>query len=183
MIKRTVLPLLSLLLVTAAIAISAAGQPRVNRTVLGVVEKSFDDRLARMWKDNPQSLVGYSRAVYIDGYGVVLTAEMNMVTAPISLMHPSLTEEEKLELHKKKVERLPQLKAALREALVSTAASLDPVPANDQIVIVLILPHYSFEDTTGVPMQLTAQASKQQLLTAQRAGAAALDQTIKIIEN
>ncbi len=63
------------LLLTAAFAISAADAPRVPRLTMIAVEKSLDDRLQRMWSENPTGLVGASRGVYLPGYGVVISAE------------------------------------------------------------------------------------------------------------
>jgi hypothetical protein len=120
------------LLLAATFAISAADAPRLNRTLVTTVEKRLDERIQRMWTDNPMALVGNSRGVYLPGYGIVFSAEMTLATANISLMNPTLTDADKVALHKKKLERLPQLKAAMKEALIATAASLDPVPAYGQ---------------------------------------------------
>jgi hypothetical protein len=75
------------------------------------------------------------------------------------------------------------LKQALRQALIATAASLDPVPPEEEVVIVIFLSHYSWEDVSGLPVQVTFQAKTKKLLDAQRAGGAGLDQAILISEN
>jgi hypothetical protein len=85
------------LLLAAAFAISAADAPRVSRVMMLKVEKSLDDRLMRMWSENPTGLVGASRGVYLPGYGVVITAEVNLATANISMMNPTITEADKVE--------------------------------------------------------------------------------------
>lgn len=146
------------------------------------VEKNLDDRVVRLWSDNPMALVGSTRGVYLPGYGIVFSAEINIATAPISLMNPIPSEGEKVAHRKKKLERLPQLKDAMKKALMDTAASLDPVPATDQVVIALLLPRYTWEDATGMPLQVTAQCTRQQLLSA-RANPASLDQIVKITES
>ena len=178
---KKLLPLFSFLL-AAVFAISAADAPRVSRTLMTTVEKRLDERIQRMWSDNPLALVGPSRGVYLPGYGIVFTAEMNLATANISLMNPTLSDVDKIALHKKKAERVPQLKTALKEALIAAAASLDPVPATDKVTIALILPRYSWEDPTGVPLQVVVEGTKQQLLAAQKAGGAAIDQAVKVSE-
>lgn len=178
---KKLLPLISIF-IAAALATSAADAPRVSRALMTSSEKNLDDRIARLWNDNPMALVGTTRGVYLPGFGVVFSAEMNVATAAVSLMNPTLTEPEKVALHKKKVERIPVLKDAMKKALVDLAASLDPVPATEQVVIALILPRYSWESATGVPLQVTAQSTRQQLLAA-RANPATLDQVIKITES
>ena len=46
------------------------------------MEKSLDNRIARLWQDNPFVLLGPTRGVYLDGYGAVFTAEVNLVAGP-----------------------------------------------------------------------------------------------------
>ena len=176
---KTLLPLL----LAATFAISAADAPRLSRNVITPLEKRIDERIQRLWNDNPLALVGPTRGVYLPGYGMVLSAEMNLATANISLMNPSLSEAEKVALHKKKVERLPQLKTAMKDALIATAVSLELLPATDRISIALILPRYSAEDPAGVPLQMVFEGTRQQLLTAQKAGPAAIDTAVKITES
>jgi len=174
---------LTFLLLAAAVWTPAADSPRVNRTALVTVEKSLDDRITRLWDDGPVALLGYTRGIYLDGYGAVFTAEVNLAAGGATLMHPVLNKEDK-DLHrKKKLDRLPQLKTAMRQALVASAASLDPVPADDQVVIAIYLSRYPWEDATGIPLQLTAQATKRKLLEIQRAGGAGLEQAITVKEN
>ena len=179
--KKLILPLASIFL-AAALAISAADAPRVSRVLMTTVEKNLDDRIIRLWPDNQLTLVGPSRGVYLTGYGIVFSAEVSVATANISLMNPTVSDADKVVLRKKKAERLPQMKTALKQALVDIAASMDPVPTTDQVVIAVILPRYTWEDTAGVPLQLTAQATRQQLLTA-RSNPASLDTIVKMTES
>jgi hypothetical protein len=172
------------LLLAIAVGAIAGDPPRVGRTVLSAMEKSLDDRVTRLWDDNPFVLLGPTRGIYLDGYGVVFTAEVNLATGPTMLMHPQLTKEE-IERHRqKKLERLPQLMRAMRQALLASAASMDNVPAEEQIVIVTFLSRYPWEDATGLPVQITMQAQRKKLIEAQRAGgAAALEAAIHVVEN
>jgi hypothetical protein len=170
------------LLLAATFAISAADAPRLSRTLVTTVEKRLDERIQRMWTDNPMALVGNSRGVYLPGYGILFTAEMALATANISLMNPTLTDADKIALHKKKVERLPLLKSAMKEVLIAAAAALDAVPPTDKVSIAVILARYASEDPTGVPLQVVFEGTKQQLLAAQKAGPAAIDAAVKITE-
>jgi hypothetical protein len=169
------------ILLTAAFAISAADAPRVSRTLMITVEKSLDDKILHMWND-PYALVGPTRGVYLPDFGVVLTAEMNLASANVSMMSPTLSEADKVALHKKKVDRMPQLRKALKEALVAVAASLDPVPTTEKVAIALVLPRYSWEAATGVPMQMMVEGTRAQLLTV-KTGSASVDQVVKITES
>ena len=174
---------LPLLLVAAGLSASAADSPRVSRNLMVTVEKSLETSLLKLSSDNTLTLLGFPRGVYLDGYGVVLTAEVQLVNAPVSLMHPKLTKEEEEQMRKRKIERLPMLKSALKGALVNAAASLDPVGPDDQIVIAVILQRFPFEESWGLPVQVTVQGKKKQLIDAKAAGGANLDAVVHIKEN
>jgi hypothetical protein len=176
-------PLSIFLLLAFAYGATAGPLPRVGRSALIATEKSLDDRVTRLWDDNPFVLIGATRGVYLDGYGAVLTAEVNLFTGRTLMMGPPLTKDEIARYRQKRIDRLPQLKQAMRQALVATAASLDPIPPEEDVVIVIFLSHYSWEDVSGLPVQVTFQAKKKRLLDAQRAGGAGLDQAISISEN
>jgi hypothetical protein len=174
--KSFVLPFL---LISAAYA--AAGEtPRVDRTQMEAVEKSLDSTLQRFTPDNSHTLIGLTRGVYLEGVGAVLTAEVILINAPIGIMHPLPSKEEVVQMRKKKIERLPILKKVLKDALVSAAASLDTIPPDEQVVIAVILPRFTFEDNGGIPVQVTVQATKRKLLEAK---GAALDGVIRVTEN
>jgi hypothetical protein len=178
--KKIFLPFL---LLAVVLGLTAATTPRVSRITLAAMEKSLDSRISQLWSDVPYLLIGPTRGVYLDGYGAVFTSEINLVTNPTSLMHAAVNKDDIVHAHQKKLERIPLLKKAMRDALVATAASLDTVPADEQIVIVALLDHYPWEDVSGIPGEVRVQASRAKLLEAQRAGGAALDSVIRIIEN
>jgi hypothetical protein len=174
--KSFVLPLM---LVSAAYA--AAGEaPRVDRTQMEKVEKNLDATLSRFTTDNSHTLIGLTRGVYLEGVGAVLTAEVILVNAPVNIMHPLPTKEEIVMMHKKKLERVPILKKILKDALTSAAATLDTIPPDEQVVIAVVIPRFTFEDPTGLPAQVTVQASKRKLLEAK---GAALEALIRVSEN
>ena len=158
--------------------------PRVTRPMLVAMEKSLDSRVSRLSQDNPFVLLGPTRGIYLDGYGAVFTAEINLVSAPAAMMmfRPQMTKEEIAQHRLKKLERLPQLKQAMRQALIDSASSLDTVPAQEQIVVVAMLSKYPWEDTTGLPQQIMMQGSKKDLME-QRNNPAALDSVIRVSEN
>jgi hypothetical protein len=168
-------------LLLAAVAMAAVTSPRVSRTSLRAMEKSLDERISRLWSDVPYLLIGPTRGVYLDGYGAVFTAEVKLVADRRSLMAPNVSKAEVAQAHQQALDRIPMLKKALSEALVSTAASLDTVPAQEQVTIVAFLDHYVWEDQSGMPTQVTVQAVKGKLLEAQQAGKAA--SVIQVTEN
>jgi len=174
---------LSALLLAAVLGLTAAAAPRVSRTTLRAMEKSLDLRISQLWNDTPYLLIGTTRGVYLDGYGAVFTAEVNLVSNPTSLMHAAVNKDDIARVRAKRMERLPMLKKALRDALVASAASLDTVPADEQVTIVAFLDYFPWEDPAAMPAQVMVQAQKGKLLEAQRSGGAALDSVIRVTEN
>jgi hypothetical protein len=175
-----------LLLASALCAVgiaAAATTPRVSGNVLKIVETSLDDRIKSFWPDNPFSIIRLTRGLYLDGYGAVFTVDVSPVLSTTSMMHPTVTKEEVVKAHKVRIERVAQLKQAMPQAVADAAASLDPVPADDQITIVVYLTCHSWEDVSGTPAQMTFRGKKKALLDAKRAGGAALAQAVIITEN
>jgi hypothetical protein len=168
--------------VAFALLAMAANSPRVGRGLIASMEKSLDERISRLWPDNPLSILGSTRGIYLEKYGAVFTAEVNMVPQPLTLMNPILTPADKANFQKKKKERLPQLRKELVKALADTAASLDPVPVNEQVVIAVYLTHMQ-EDPPGIPAQITVQGERGKLIDAAKAGGVNLDAVVKVWEN
>ena len=174
----------SYLLFAIAICAVAANTPRVSRNVLKTVETSLNERIKGLWPDNPFTLIGNdTRGLYLEGYGAVFTVDVSPVLSLTSMMHPTVTREEVIKAHKERVEKIGQLKQAMRQAVADAAASLDPVGADDQITMVVYLAYHQWEDITGTPAQLTFQGKKKALLDARRAGGSALAQAVQVTEN
>ncbi len=173
--------LLTFFLLLVAALPAATESPRVTRAVLSPMEKSLDGRIQRLWEDNPFALLGSTRGVYLEGYGAVFSAEVNLATGP-TLMHTTFTKDEIAKHRLKKQARLLELVKVLRTSLMETAASLDTVPPDEQVVIVAFLTVYPWEDVHGVPGQITLQAAKKKLLEVKRAGGVGLEAAVRVTE-
>lgn len=150
-----------------------AQTPVVSRNAMSVVETAFDQRIIKFSADEPFDLLGTTRGVYLEGYGVVLTAEVNLMISPgITPFHPDYTPEEKARVRQKKLQRLPALRQMMMEQLAATAASLDMVPPNEQIVLGVTLLYRPWEVTSGLPRQILMQAPRKALISTQRAALA-----------
>ena len=178
-LKILTVPFLLLAVAASAIAVDA---PRVPRNTVALTEKSLDDRFNKLWSDNPFVVLGPTRGVYLEGYGAVFTAEINLVAgAPIGVMMPPPDNQEKARHKQLKVARISELKVALEKLLAETAASpgMTAVPPDEQIVLVAFLSHFPWEDISGLPVQIMVQGSKRKLMEAQRQGGAALEAAIR----
>jgi hypothetical protein len=137
----------------------------MTRTALATVEKDFDGRLTRVNTPDSFDLLGPTRGVYLEGYGVVFSAEVNLVVTPnLSPFHQQFTKAEIERWHERKLQRLPLLKQNMRAMLVASAASLENLPPSEQVVVAVTLFRYAWEDSSGVPSQIVMQAERQKLL-------------------
>jgi hypothetical protein len=168
-------PLVSLLALAGVLSAGSPDAPKVSRKSVAAMEKSFDQKLVTLWPE-PFLLLGTARGFYLDGFGAIFSAEMNLVTGPnVTPFHPEMSKLEIEQHRKKKLERLPVLRQAMKQMLTDAAASLDSVPVTEQIVVEVTVVKYPWEDMTGIPTQILMQAQKKKLLDAQRgAGDAAI---------
>jgi hypothetical protein len=169
-------------LFTAVLA--GADRPVVPRDLMAGVEKSFDVALRNLDVSEPYDLLGFTRGVYLPSYGAVLTTEVNLVTTMVSPFSPPLTSAQLSRLHQRKVERLAPVRELMRQQIVAAAATLDPVPGNEQIVYGITFFYLGFEAREGLPRQIIMQAPKQALLDykANRISKAQLDSLIQVQE-
>ena len=174
--------LLILALAGAALSLGAAAV-KVPRSVLAVLEKNFDQRMERYIVEDPFFLLGTTRGVYLDGYGAVFTCEVNLITgATITPFRPRFTKEEIARLRQKKLDRLPRLRQAMRDMLVSSATALTTMPEQEQVVVGVSLFYFSWEDASGLPLQILMQASRRQLLDFENGRVKNLDEVLRVQE-
>ena len=151
---------------------SMADKPRVSRAAVKAMEDSLDQKLQRLWPDDPLQVVGLTQGAYINGLGAVFLTEINLASGPaITPFHPVISPEEIKRIHEKKVSRLPKLKETMQEMLVDSARSMDSVPVDEQISLGISLFYWNGENRDGLPAQIVAHAPKKLLLEA-KTGAA-----------
>ncbi|MCC7176628.1 MAG: hypothetical protein IT159_15650 [Bryobacterales bacterium] len=152
------------LLLAAAISGSQPAKPRIARMALAPLESSFDSALSKPGQQYPFDLLGNTRGVYLGGFGVVFTAEVNLIIAPrITPFRQFISKEDVARVHQQKTANLPVLKQAMRELMERTASTLDALPPGEQVVVAVTLFYYSWEQKDGLPSQILMQASKSAL--------------------
>jgi hypothetical protein len=103
--------------------------------------------------------------VYLPGYGVVFTAKVNLIATPsVTPFRQTISPQMVARVRERKLQRVPLLKTTMKQFLVKAAESLDPVPAEEQVVVAVALHHSSWEDTSGLPQQIVFHAERQALL-------------------
>ena len=164
---------------------ATAAASRVSREALAVLEKKLDQRIGSFSVDDPFYLLGTTRGVYLEDYGVVFTAELNLVPgAVITPFRPTFSKEQIEKVRQKKKSRLIPLKQIMRDMMVDSATALRDVPPKEQIVVGVSLFYYSWEDTNELPRQILMQARRRSLLDfeAGRIDRAGLDSAMRVRE-
>ena len=149
----------------AALASSSLPAPRAARIPLDAIrdlERAFNNRLSGLGGvDQPPELMGDTRGVQLEDYGVVFTTEVSLVITP-GLMpgRPKIPPEMAARVKAQRLARLPLLKAAMMTMMGSMAAALTQIPPSQQFVLVVRLYYGAWEDTTGMPAQVIMKADR-----------------------
>ena len=161
----------------AAPAVASAAAPhasvtpteksRVPRQALSDLERRLDIKLTSLGgATDPIDLLGAARGIYLDGYGVVLTAEASLIITPgLSPFHTVMTEAEKAKVHQRKLDRLPMLRQAMRDMWRDSATALTAIPDNQQVVIAVRLLYLPWEDTRGLPGEIVMKGDRRSAAT------------------
>jgi hypothetical protein len=139
---------------------------RVPRQTLTDVERHFDTKLASVGGANdPIDLLGAARGIYLDGYGMVLTAEASLIVTPgLNPFKTEMTAPEKEKIRQRKLDRLPALRQAMRDVWRDSATTLTSIPDNQQVVIAVRLLYLSWEDTHGLPGEIVMKGDRRTAL-------------------
>lgn len=152
---------MALLAGTAAIAADKAPVPR---QAMEVIERGFDKMLAGVDVNDPFDIIGMTRGLYLDGFGIVFTTETNLVISSVSPFARTPNKEDIAKLRQKKAARLEILRHLMRQQLVAAGNALQAVPTNEQVVLGVTLFYRSFEQRDGLPDQVIMQAPRQTLI-------------------
>jgi len=133
------------------------------------LEKYFNQRIETLFGvDDPADLLGSTRGVYLDGYGAVFTTEASLVVAPSpNPFRPPISRELADSIRKRKIERMPFLKAAMKDMMRKMAATLIQVPADQQVVLIVRFYYQPWEDMNGMPSQILMRADRKSALAGQ----------------
>ena len=149
----------------AALTSSNLPAPKAARIPLGAIrdlERTFNGRLSAMaGADQPTELMGDTRGVQLEDYGVVFTAELSLVITP-GLMpgRPTIPPEMAARVKVQRMERMPLLREAMKGMMRDMATALAQLPASQQLVLVVRLYYGAWEDTTGMPAQVLVRANR-----------------------
>ena len=153
--------------VTTPVAVAPSQRPGISRQTFTEMEKSFDSQLAAIGGAHPIDILGLTRGVYLEDYGVVFTTEVSLVVAPgiNPFRKDGISPELKAEVHRQKLENLPLLRKAMREMVKTTAMTfgaaglkMNILKPTSQVVLAVRLSYLPYENTIGLPGQIVMKA-------------------------
>jgi hypothetical protein len=135
---------------------------RIAPQTLVLLEKGFDARLATLaGADDPVDVLGLTRGIYLDGYGVLFSTDVSLVVTPeLNPFRREISKELAARVRQRRVERLPLLKTAMKEMLRKMAITFIQIPASQQVVLAVRLYYGSWEDSAGMPAQIIMKADR-----------------------
>lgn len=135
---------------------------RLSPTVIGELEKTFDGRLVAIADPNePLEILGDTRGLQLDGYGLVFTTEVSLVRGMrITPFLKEIPKSEQDRVYRRRLERLPMLKESMKEMLRTMAKAGAQLPATQQLVVAVRLWYGAWEETTSMPRQIVMHASR-----------------------
>jgi hypothetical protein len=147
-------------------AVGVPEKPNSMRQVFTDLEKRMDSKVASADAKDPIDLLGLSRGLYLQGYGVVFTTEVSLIVTPTpNPFRQQITKEEAARVHQRKLDHLPLLKKAMHDMWMDAASSLTSVPDTEQVVLALRLLYQPWEDTKGLPGEIVMKAPRKAALT------------------
>jgi hypothetical protein len=151
--------------VVLGVALCAATE--LNRASLRELERSTDAKFEGLMQEDPLAILGQTRGVYLAGYGVVFTTEVELAAsaAPNPFRQP-FSKQDIARLKEKKKLRISYMKESMRGLLISFATTLDAVPLKENVALAVTIPYFRWEDTSGMPRQILMVAPRQSLLEA-----------------
>jgi hypothetical protein len=161
--------LLATTLAATAVLCFAASEPRVSRAAILAMETSVNGKFGSHGAD-PYELLGYAHATYLEGYGAVITFEVNLVNdgglfpSPFKQVN---SPEELAGLRDRKMKKLPELRDTMRTLMEDASSTLEGVPANERVAMEATLFNYVWEkNAKEMPHRIFMSAEKQKLQAA-----------------
>lgn len=146
----------------ASVRVTEANSP-VSVTLLRGIENGLDGRLGAISVNQPVQNLRDAFAVYLPNYGVAITTELDLIaTALNSPFAPKITEDQKIQMHRNKMERLPVVVTAMKDEMRRAAVTLEGRMPDNQVIIMVARIHYwPWEILTDLPHQVTLSADRK----------------------
>jgi hypothetical protein len=147
----------------AQTAAPAAAPPRAE---VKAVERLCDKAIENYAIDTIEQIT-HARALYIEGYGVVISFEVNLArVSPLVGFVGGLSKPQKDRIRAIKLKRVPEFREFLEGLLVQAVQPLEHLSPEESLLVSVNFDYASFEDTDGLPDAISLAAKKKDLLDA-----------------
>lgn len=138
------------------------GAPRVSLVTLSQMSRGFDREFQGFAPADPIDVLGRTRGIYLDGYGVIFSTELSPIMTPnVSPFRPNISDQDRAAVRQRKLARLPAVEKLMNSMLQSAARELAALPDDRQIVVAVKFLYLPYEDTNGLPGQLVVKATRR----------------------
>jgi hypothetical protein len=138
------------------------GAARVSLVALSQVSRGFDREFQNFAPADPIDVLGRTRGIYLDGYGVIFSTELSPIVTPnVSPFRPNISDQDRAAVRQRKVARLPAVEKLIDSMLQSAARELAALPEDQQIVVAVKFLYLPYEDTNGLPGQYVVRATRR----------------------
>jgi hypothetical protein len=141
-------------------------QPGIPLDAIRTLERAFDAKIASV-RPEPMNVMGAARGLYLPGYGLVFTAELDLAMTPAAggLFRREFSAAERTAIHDKKLAQVPVLEQLMREMVAASAQKADTMPDSERVVLAVRIWCQAFEDRTGLPNQILMAADRKSAIS------------------
>ncbi len=156
---------LSILLVALTLAAETPGSKSpVDFASIRRSEREIDSRIELFNTSAPMDVIGATRAVYVEGTGLLFSIEVSLAPAVgISPFFTNMPPGEVEKIHTSKLQRVPVLRELLLVMLAAMAKAHSDVPDTEEIVMGATLFYFPYENRDGLPAQMVVRARAGEL--------------------
>jgi len=144
---------------------AAAGR-RMDFAGITKIESTVEQKLKTVSPSDPIDLLGACTGVYLQGYGLVFTVPISLISSP-PIFGPftgNYTPQKAEGVRKRKLANYPLVKKAASELLTQAAKASPDIAPGEKIALAIRFFYLDYEDTTGLPKELVASADRDSAL-------------------
>jgi hypothetical protein len=157
-----------------------AGMPQAD---VAIAEKICNAAIRSYSIDAPMDHLLPAHGVYVEGFGVVLITDVNLVALPpLFGFTGGVTDKDKLRIHDSKVKRFPAVRELFARVTADMAGGLERLSPEENVLLRVNFYNFEFENKNDLPKRLTISGRKRDLVDAARKGSlpAALSGILKV---
>lgn len=157
----------------ATLAAGTAERAKITRADVANMEKIVNGQLQSMFPDEPWILLGLARGFYVEGVGVIVSADVSLATGPaLTPFSPNPRKELLIAQHEKKQKRLPVLRQTMYTIVKTLSDSMVAMPPDEQVVVAVSLMRSPWEIGNDIPAQIVMHVPRGKLLESMNRSAA-----------